>query len=216
MPEILIYSDIGESWFAEDSITGATIKPQLQGDLTVRVNSPGGDVFEGFAIYNLLKQHDGKVDVYVDGLAASAASIIAMAGDNVYMSETAMMMIHDPWTMALGNADDMIETAALLEKIKDSIIPAYTNRTGLSAEQVADMMKAETWMTGKEAAELGFASLIDDAAPRIENKTRPWIKNAPKQLQVNNAADPVAEPEQPPIEEPWRINLARRRLALTE
>lgn len=201
MNEILIYSDIGESWWGE-SITAATIKSQLQGDVTVRLNSPGGDVFEGFAIYNLLKQHDGKVTIHVDGLAASAASIIAMAGDEVHMPAASMMMIHDPWTMAVGGVDDMLKTAELLEKVKDAIIPAYTERTGLDADEISTMMTAETWMTGAEAAAKGFATLTEGPAKTVENLAKPWIKNAPHTS------------EQP--EPAWRASLAAKRLALIE
>lgn len=212
MPDILIYSDIGENyWEPEKSLTGAAIKPQLEGDVTVRINSPGGDVFEGFAIYNLLKQHDGKVTVYVDGLAASAASIIAMAGDVVRMPETAMMMIHDPWTIAVGDAADMQKTAELLDAIKDSIIPAYTDKTGLPADEVAAMMASETWLTGAQAISMGFASDIEgkaDVAPKDFKK--PWIHNAP---QVEKIETPVEESTSEPL---WRVALKQKRLALPE
>lgn len=212
MPDILIYSDIGENyWEPEKSLTGAAIKSQLEGDVTVRINSPGGDVFEGFAIYNLLKQHEGKVTVYIDGLAASAASIIAMAGDIVHMPETAMMMIHDPWTIAVGDAADMQKTAELLSAIKDSIVPAYTEKTGMPADEVAAMMAAETWLTGAQAISMGFASDIEgkaDVAPKDFKK--PWINNAPKVEEI----EPTEEEETP--DSLWRVSLAKKRLTLTE
>lgn len=217
MPEILIYSDIGESFFAEDSITGATIKPQLQGDISVRINSPGGDAFEGLAIYNLLAQHDGRVDVYIDGLAASAASVIAMAGDNVYMPATSMIMIHDPMQIVAGNSEDMAEAIARLNKVKESIVPAYTAKTGLDAQQISDMMTAETWLTGAEASELGFATLVDGDPATFSNSAKPWIKNAPESLQIAaKAEDPEPETEPEQAAEPWRIKLAKRRLDLIE
>lgn len=183
MSEINIYGAIGENfWEPEKSLTGETIKNQLpEGDITVRIDSPGGDVFAGLAIYNLLKQHDGKVTVYVDSWAASAASIIAMAGDDIYMPKTSMMMIHDPWTMAVGDAAEMNKTADMLLQIKSALIPAYAEKTGLSEQVIGDMMEAETWMTGTEAAAQGFATLIDgDAKPTTSNSAMPWIKNAPK------------------------------------
>ena len=214
MSEINIYGAIGENfWEPEKSLTGETIKNQLpEGDITVRIDSPGGDVFAGLAIYNLLKQHDGKVTVYVDSWAASAASIIAMAGDEIYMPKTSMMMIHDPWTMAVGDAAEMNKTADLLTTIKSALIPAYAEKTGLSEQVIGDMMEAETWMTGTEAAAQGFATLIDgDAKPTTSNSAMPWIKNAPKVEPVKAAAvEPVIEPEP----QPFKVSLEKRRLNL--
>jgi len=207
MSEILIYQPIGENfWEPEKSMTGETIRSQLEGDVTVRIDSPGGDVFAGFNIYNQLAQHDGKVTIYVDGAAASAASIIAMAGDEVYLPETSVLMIHDPWTMAVGDSADMKKTAELLDAIKDAIIPAYVNKTGLDAEQISDMMSEETWLTGPQAVELGFGTLIEDGKQTAANFERPWIKNAPK---------PKEElvPEQP---KPFKAKLQKRRLKLAE
>lgn len=198
-------------------MTGETIKSQLEGDVTVRIDSPGGDVFAGFAIYNQLVQHDGKVTVYVDGAAASAASIIAMAGDEVYLPETSVMMIHDPWTMAIGDSSDMKKTAELLDTIKDAIIPAYTAKTGLETEKISDMMSEETWLTGAQAAQMGFGTLIEGGKQTAANFERPWIKNAPK-------PEPKApEPEQIELEQPenkqqkpYKTNLQKRRLKLAE
>ena len=170
-------------------MTGETIKSQLKGDVTVRIDSPGGDVFAGFAIYNQLVQHDGKVTVYVDGAAASAASIIAMAGDEVYLPETSVMMIHDPWTMAIGDSSDMKKTAELLDTIKDAIIPAYTAKTGLETEKISDMMSEETWLTGAQAAQMGFGTLIEGGKQTASNFERPWIKNAPKPKNNNLIGD---------------------------
>ena len=212
MNEITIYGAIGENfWEPEKSLTAETVKNQLlEGDVTVRIDSPGGDVFAGLGIYNLLKQHDGKVTVYVDSWAASAASIIAMAGDDVFMPKTSMMMIHDPWTFAVGDAAEMTKTAEMLEQIKSALIPAYTDKTGLSDDEISAMMEAETWLTGTEAADKGFATLIDgDAKPTVANNAMPWIKNAPK-------VEPVKDQEPEPIIEPkpYKVALEKRRLAL--
>ena len=212
MNEILIYQPIGENhWEPEKSMTGETIKSQLKGDVTVRIDSPGGDVFQGFNIYNQLAQHDGKVTIYVDGAAASAASIIAMAGDEVYLPETSVLMIHDPWTMAVGDSGDMKKTAEKLDTIKDAIIPAYVTKTGLDAEQISAMMSEETWLTGSQAAEMGFGTLVEGGKQTASNFERPWIKNAPKPV-------PKEEPKEKPKEEPkpFKAKLQKRRLKLAE
>jgi ATP-dependent Clp protease, protease subunit len=218
MNEILIYQPIGENfWEPEKSMTGETIKSQLEGDVTVRIDSPGGDVFAGFAIYNQLVQHDGKVTVYVDGAAASAASIIAMAGDEVYLPETSVMMIHDPWTMAIGDSSDMKKTAELLDTIKDAIIPAYTAKTGLETEKISDMMSEETWLTGAQAAQMGFGTLIEGGKQTASNFERPWIKNAPKPEPKAPKPEQIA-PEQPQNKQqkPYKTNLQKRRLKLAQ
>ena len=194
-------------------MTAETIKNQLDGDITVRIDSPGGDVFAGFAIYNLLAQHDGKVTVYVDGAAASAASIIAMAGDDVYLPETSVIMIHDPWTMAVGDSTNMKKTAELLDTIKDAIIPAYTAKTGLDAEQISDMMSEETWLTGAQAAEMGFGTLIEGSGKRkASNFAHPWIKNAPKTEQTQ----PEPKQQEPTQPKAIKTKLQRRRLELAQ
>ena len=193
MNEITIYSDIGENFFG-DGITDQFVKDQLEGmdgDVAVRINSGGGDVFHGFAIYNLLKQHDGNVTVKIDGLAASAASVIAMAGDTVEMGEASMMMIHNPWTMALGESSDLIKTAELLDKIKDSIVDVYAINTGIDKEAIASMMDDETWLTANESIERGFASKAVEGGA-VHNASRKWFKNAPKPTEA--IVEPVIEP----------------------
>lgn len=208
MNELLIYSDIGESFFG-DSVSAISVKAQLDkmpaGDLSVRINSPGGSVFDGFAIYNLIKQYKGTVTVYVDGLAASAASVVAMAGEKIIMADNALMMIHDPWAMSMGTAEEMRQTASLLDKIKDSIVGTYVSRTGLDAADVAAMMEAETWMNAAEAKEKGFATDSVDGGQSVSNLAKPWIKNAPKPDQI---------PDNAQAQTAWRIALERRRLDL--
>lgn len=183
MNEIIIYGDIGDSLWGE-SVRAVDVQKSLAGmqsDVSVRINSPGGSVFDGFAIYNLLKSHKGEVTVYVDGLAASAASIIAMAGDSIVMGEASMMMIHDPWTMAVGDAEEMIKTAETLEKIKDSIVAAYQSKaTNLSAEEISNMMREETWMSAQDAMSMGFASSLTDSYAVANTVERPWINKAPE------------------------------------
>lgn len=151
-----------ETWFG-DEVTPQIFKSELlsgKGDLTLWINSPGGDVFAAAQIYNMLMDYDGKVNVYIDGLAASAASVIAMAGTTVSMSPVAMMMIHNPWTVAQGEARDMEKVITMLSEIKESIINAYELRTGLSRTKLSHLMDSETWFNAKKAVELGFADTI--------------------------------------------------------
>lgn len=211
MNEILIYSDIGDSMFW-DSVSAQDVKSQLDkidnsAELSVRINSPGGSVFDGFAIYNLLNQREGKTTVYVDGLAASAASVVAMAGDEIVMADNALMMIHDPWTMSVGSADEMRETADLLDKIKGSIVTTYESRSNLGAEEISNMMAAETWFNASEALEHGFASGTTEGGQTVTNIAKPWIQNSPKPEQIS---------DDPQTQTAWRIALNKRRMGLIE
>lgn len=128
--------------------------------MTVWLNSPGGDCVAAAQIYNMLKEYPGNITIKIDGIAASAASLIAMAGNEVLMSPVSMMMIHNPMTAAIGNADDMQKVAAMLDEVKDSIINAYELKTGLSRAKLAHLMDDETWMNAVKAVELGFADGI--------------------------------------------------------
>lgn len=151
-----------ETWFG-DEVTPQIFKSELlsgKGDLTLWINSPGGDVFAAAQIYNMLMEYPSDVHVYIDGLAASAASVIAMAGTTVSMSPVAMMMIHNPWTVAQGEARDMEKVITMLSEIKESIINAYELRTGLSRTRLSHLMDSETWFNAKKAVELGFADTI--------------------------------------------------------
>lgn len=128
--------------------------------ITLRINSDGGDVFEAFAMYNYLKQHKAKKHVYIDGIAASAASLVAMSGDVVYMPENTMMMIHNPSSYAYGNAEDMRDAAEVLDKITDNIVKIYVDKTGLSEREVKDMLDQESYLNAKECKEKGFCDEI--------------------------------------------------------
>ena len=151
-----------ETWFG-DEVTPQVFKNDLHagnGDITLWINSPGGDVFAAAQIYNMLMDYKGDVHVVIDGLAASAASVIAMAGTTVSMSPVAMMMIHNPWTVAQGEAKDMQKVIEMLGEIKESIINAYELRTGLSRTKLSHLMDSESWFNAKKAVELGFADKI--------------------------------------------------------
>lgn len=137
---------------------------QMKGDLTVHINSQGGDVFAGVTIYNALKDYGkGKVTVKVDGLAASIASVVAMAGDEIIMSPGSMMMIHNPWSMGVGSAEELRKAADTLDEIREAILPIYTDRSGQTQETVQELMDNETWMTAEKAVELGFADTVQKA-----------------------------------------------------
>lgn len=125
--------------------------------INLRINSPGGDVFDGVAIANAVRNHSATVNTYVDGLAASIASIIALAGDTVTMAKGSFLMIHDPWAGVIGTAEDMRQTAGVLDKIRDQLQEIYVERSGLDADRVRQMMADETWMNADDAINLGFA-----------------------------------------------------------
>lgn len=162
--EIWLYEEIG-GWVGVSAKKFADDLKAL-GDLTkitLRINSPGGDVFDGNAIYNILKQHKARVEVFVDGLAASIASIVAMAGDEITIAENAMMMVHAPWTFAMGNADDLRKTIDMLDKVAETIVVTYARRTKKDEQAIKDLMAAETWMTADEAIANGFADKTAEA-----------------------------------------------------
>lgn len=148
-----------ESWF-DDDVTPAIFKDELnsgKGNITVWINSPGGDCFAAAQIYNMLRDYKGHVTVKIDSLAASAASVIAMAGDDVLISPTGMVMIHNPSTVAMGDHGDLEKAIDMLNEVKNSIINAYQAKTGLSRGKLSKLMEDETWMDANKAVELGFA-----------------------------------------------------------
>ncbi len=165
--ELQLYGPVSEySWWG-DEVTPKQFRDEL-GDLgdveeiTVRLNSAGGDVFAGLHIYQLLKEHKAKVTVRVEGLAASIASIIACAGDTVIMPKGSMMMIHNPWTSVWGaEANDLRHTADVMDKIRDAMVEVYMDKTGMSAEELIALMDAETWMTATDAIEKKFATELE-------------------------------------------------------
>lgn len=151
-----------ESWF-DDDVTPQLFKDELNsgtGDITVWINSPGGDCVAAAQIYNMLSNYKGKVTVKIDGIAASAASVIAMAGDTVLVSPVSMLMIHNPATIAWGDHAEMQKAIDMLAEVKESIINAYVLKTGLSRPKLSHLMDAETWMDANKAVELGFADEI--------------------------------------------------------
>lgn len=158
-----IYSSIGDygdgTGFTLSLLSGILRKAENR-DVVVNINSAGGDFFEGVSIYNALREYNGKVVVRVVGLAASAASVIAMAGDEIKIGEAAFMMIHNAWTVAIGNKDDMYQVADMLAKFDDTMADIYSKRAGVSLKDAKKMMSAETWIGGAEAVDFGFADSL--------------------------------------------------------
>ncbi|AQS40199.1 ATP-dependent Clp protease proteolytic subunit ClpP [Shewanella psychrophila] len=183
--ELMIYDEIG-GW----GITAKQFAQDLQAlgkvsSITARIHSPGGDVFEGMAIYNIIKGHPAQKVCHIDGLAASMASVIAMAFDEVIMPENAMMMVHKPWGGTLGDADDMRKYADLLDKVESNLVGAYAQKTGLSDDDLHNLLASETWLTGSEAVEKGFADTLTDPlqmAASLSSKRMKDFTNMPEAL----------------------------------
>ena len=200
--------------FWGDEITPQMFRDELEaeeGDLTVWINSPGGNVFAAAEIYTMLQEYKGAVTVKIASIAASAASVIAMAGKRVLMSPTALLMIHDPSTIAMGNAKDMEKAIETLNEVKESIINAYAAKSGMRRSKIAEMMSNETWMNAKKAVELGFADEVlfaegetdpepegDDAAATAEAEmysSRMMDQAILNRLGVSDAVQPRAREE---------------------
>ena len=164
-----------ETWWGDET-TPKMFRQELnagEGNITVWINSPGGDVEAAAQIYNMLREYDGEVTVKIDGVAASAASVVAMAGTKVMMSPVSMLMIHNPTTFVVGDAEEMTRAKDMLDEYKQSIINAYQLKTGLSRVKLAHLMDAETWMNAHKAVELGFADEIMYTGGKSPQPTAP-------------------------------------------
>ena len=178
-----------ESWF-DDDVTPQLFKDELMagsGDITVWINSPGGDCVAAAQIYNMLMDYKGNVTVKIDGIAASAASVIAMAGTKVLMSPVSMLMIHNPMTIAFGDSAEMQKAIEMLGSVKDSIINAYEIKTGLSRAKLSHLMDAETWMDVNKAVELGFADEIMKRSTDTEDVEAPTVSMLYSEANVVNS-----------------------------
>lgn len=164
--EIWIYEQIGEDFWTGGGTTAKSFQQELSkikaGQIDLHINCPGGEVFDGVTIYNLLKQHPANVTTYIDGLAASIASVIALAGNQVKMADNALFMIHNPWGMTAGDSKEMRRMADTLDKVSGSISMAYKQKTGLEDNKITELMDAETWMTASEAKNFGFVDEITE------------------------------------------------------
>lgn len=211
-----------ESWF-DDDVTPKAFKDELNagtGDITVWINSPGGDCFAAASIYNMLMDYKGKITVKIDGLAASAASVIAMSGDRVIVSPVSMIMIHNPMTMAAGDKEDMQKAIEMLESVKDSIINAYVNKTGLSRNKLSKLMDDETWMDANKAVELHFADEVmkrpgadeDPAADPIAGNL--YSSRQMADAFINKVKDkmPVVKEKEPETQSKYNVEALEQRL----
>ena len=194
-----------ETWWG-DEVTPAAFQAELKqhtGDVTVWINSPGGDVFAAAQIYTMLRNHPGKVTVKIHGIAASAASVVAMAGDTTLISPVGMLMIHNPSTMAAGEKKDMEQAIAVLEEVKESILNAYAAKTGLSRNRLAKMMDAETWLNANEAMRLGFVDgiLFAEDDPDKKPEGEPDEPDEPDKKPEGEPDEPD-EPDKKPEGEP--------------
>lgn len=204
-----------ESWF-DDDVTPAMFKAELlagEGDITVWINSPGGDCVAASQIYSMLMDYKGAVTVKIDGIAASAASVIAMAGTRVLMAPTALMMVHNPLTVAVGDTEEMQKAIAMLDEVKESIINAYEIKTGLSRAKLSHLMDAETWLSAHKAVELGFA---DDLLFRNEQEDTPpepesfaFSRRTATNRLLNKLSQPKTEQKQPAEPLYQRLNLLK-------
>ncbi|CCQ82094.1 TPA: head maturation protease, ClpP-related [Streptococcus agalactiae] len=177
-----------ESWF-DDDVTPQLFKEELNqgnGNITVWINSPGGDCVAAAQIYNMLIDYKGDVTVKIDGIAASAASVIAMAGTKVLMSPVSMLMIHNPMTIAFGNKGEMEKAISMLDEVKESIINAYEIKTGMSRAKLSHLMDSETWMDAHKAVELGFADDILKRSDTIDMEV-PQVSMMYSKAQVVNS-----------------------------
>lgn len=194
--EIVIYGAIGDDMWDASAISADKFSkelaklPKTVNEISVRINSPGGSVFDGLAIYERLKQHPANVKVYVDGIAASIASIIAMAGDEIIMGESTFLMIHKPLTLTWGNADEHERNINILDGIERQMLGIYSKKSGMSKDQIANMLTQETWMTSEEAINMGFATSVASDGENLRVAASmikaPWLaKTNPPQIDGN-------------------------------
>jgi ATP-dependent Clp protease, protease subunit len=202
--EIMLYDQIGYDFWTGGGATAKDLADQLKtagnvNRIVLRINSPGGDVFEGAAMYNLLTQSQIPVDVIVDGLAASAASYIAMSGNTITMGQGAMMMIHNPWSIEMGDANALRKMADTLDKVRDSMLSGYMNKYDGTQDELKALLDAETWLTAQDAVDAGFADQIaaPPAKPDDKNKARALARIFDLSQYKNTPADlkPVAQEE---------------------
>lgn len=189
MSELFIYDDIGPEWLG--MVSAKSIVAELDrasGPVTVRINSPGGDVNEAMAIYNALARRKDEITVEIDGIAASAASYLAMAAGTVRIAANAMMMIHNPWTFAMGDADELRKTAGVLDKYGDGIVSVYAARSGKDAKQVAKDMAGELWLSATEAVEYGLADEIGQPLNVSASIAPGRFRNCPREMVTPAAA----------------------------
>jgi ATP-dependent Clp endopeptidase proteolytic subunit ClpP len=193
--EILIYDEIGAFGVPAKAFLDELRALGPVAELTVRINSPGGSVFDGVAIYNALKRHDAAITVWIDGIAASIASMIAMAGDEVVMPENAMLVLHDPSGLVAGSASDMRAMAEALDRMKAGMVTAYRDKSGRDDAEIEALMAAETWLSAQEALEFGLADRIEQPVRMAAHFDLSRFRNAPPQLAASLTSSTPQEDE---------------------
>lgn len=188
--EVWIYETVGEDFWSGGGVSAKKFQEELSAikskQIDLHINSPGGAVFEGVAIYNLLKQHPANVTTYIDGIAASIASVIALAGNEVFMAANALFMVHNPSGIVMGSAADMRKTADLLDKVRGTISGVYSKKSGKTDEEISAILDDETWFTADEAKEFGFIDGVTDemdlaaCAKFVPVMTKAGFKHIPK------------------------------------
>ncbi|MAM87561.1 MAG: hypothetical protein CME36_09685 [unclassified Hahellaceae] len=193
--ELLLYGEIGDWFDGNDALSIVTELESLNSEaLTVRIHSGGGSIMEGLAIYNRLKQSSAFVTVQIDGIAASMASVVAMAGDKVTMPSNGFLMVHKPWLLSAGNADELRKSADTLDSFEDSLIHAYTTKTGMPEAEIREMLSAETWINAAQALEMGFIDEISDAMEAAASIDLKAFNNVPDALLKAAHQTPAALP----------------------
>jgi len=190
--EIWIYEFIGKDYWTGEGLTAKDFQEDLSkiksSQIDLHINSPGGDVFDGNTIYNLLKQHPANVTTYIDGLAASIASVIALAGDKVLMAENALFMVHQPWAFTVGNEEDHEKQIEILRQVGGSLAKTYMSKTNKTEDEIKEMMKSETWLSSDQAIEAGFADEISGqidiaaCAKFVPKMVKSGFKNIPETI----------------------------------
>jgi ATP-dependent Clp protease, protease subunit len=203
--EIWIYESIGEDFWSGGGVTAKKFQEELAaiktGQIDLHINSPGGAVFDGVAIYNLIKQHPANVTAYIDGIAASIASVIALAGDRVIMAENALFMMHNPSGMVMGSAADLRSTADVLDKIRGTMAGVYSAKSGKQNDEIFALLDAESWFTADEAKAAGFVDEIAEemdlaaCARFIPVMAKAGFKHIPKQINASRPAPTAKDAE---------------------
>ncbi|WP_420567724.1 head maturation protease, ClpP-related [Thalassovita sp.] len=201
--EVLIYDEIGAYGVTAKGFLAELGALPDDAAIDLRLNSPGGSVFDAVAIYNALKRHAGEITVWIDGIAASAASYIAMAGDTIAMPENAFLMIHNPSGLVMGTAEDMRSTAEALDKVKGSLIQGYAAKSGKADDEIATLMAAETWLDAQDALDLGFIDRIAEPVKLAASFDVARFRNAPPEL-----VEAASEPEEPAAPDPQSEGVA--------
>ncbi len=209
--EVLLYDEIGGWGISSDQFARDLAKVTAK-TIRLRIHSPGGSVFEGINIFNALRRHGAKIEVHVDALAASIASIIAMAGDEIHMAENAYLMIHNPWTIEVGDAEQMMKTAEVLEKLQSTMAAIYAKRSGKTAAEAQKWMDEETWFTAAEAQTANLIDAVEETVPEPAAKfdLSHFAKAPQTAVQVQHAAH-SGDPQQA-----TKAEILRRKMAMAQ